>query len=410
LMRYVYIDGERRLEPSTSVSTNDLGEFRAFGLEPKKYYLSAKPRSGGGGFGIGDGVMLGAGADTPDEGYATVYYPGTTDITNATAIDVRAGEETRADLTLIPTRTYRVRGRLIGPDGEPARDSGVMLMPRNGVGGFMSGNMTNTAKDGGFEVRGVSAGAYTLTAMTQQEDTPMSARLDLDVGESNVENVNLVLSPGREVSGVVRLEGDGSTKLSDLSVVFMPARAGRMFFGPGGFAQVKADGSFTAKSLGPEDYIVSVNEKSDDSYLKSVRSGGEELLYTGVNVAKVKAPIEIVISSRGARLEGAVAGEDGKAVQGAMVIAVPEKPVRARRGSAGTTSTDQNGRFLLRGLRPGNYQLYAFDDVDEDQFRDPEFLAKFADKAVTIRLDEGGRFQADLRVVPLDSGGTGSGN
>jgi hypothetical protein len=222
--------------------------------------------------------------------------------------------------------------------------------------------------------------------------------------------VNLVLSPGREVSGVVRVEGDSSTKLSDLSLVFIPARAGRMFFGPGGFAQVKADGSFTAKSLGPEDYIVNVNEKNDDSYLKSVRSGGEELLYTGVNVAKIKGPLEIVISSRGARLEGAVAGEDGKAVQGAMVLAVPEKPVRARRGAAGTTSTDQNGRFLLRGLRPGSYQLYAFDDVDEDQYRDPEFLAKFADRAVTIRVDEGGRFQADLRIVPVDSGGTGSGN
>src|SRR5262249_49891039 len=142
------------------------------------------------------------------------FYPGTTDVTNASPINVRAGEETRADLSLVPTRTYRVRGRVIGADGDPVKNGVVMLAPRGGVvAGFMSGNMGQIGgKDGGFEVRGVSPGAYTATAMSQNDDTPVSARMDVEVGENNVDNVNLVLSAGREVNGVVRLEGDTTTK------------------------------------------------------------------------------------------------------------------------------------------------------------------------------------------------------
>ena len=190
----------------------------------------------------------------------------------------------------------------------------------------------------------------------------------------------------------------------------MPVRGGMMFMGPGGFAQVKADGTFTAKNLGQEDYIVNVNQPGDDSYVKSIHSGGEEFLYTGLNIARLKGPLEIVLSTRGGKMEGGVADADGKPVQGATVIAVPDKPVRSRSSSVRTATTDQNGHFNLRALRPGSYKLYALDDVDEDQYRDPDFLARLSDKAVSLKVDEGSQSRADLKLVNLDSTGTAGGN
>jgi protocatechuate 3,4-dioxygenase beta subunit len=40
-MRYRYTQGRKQLQPFGGSSTNDLGEYRMFGLAPGRYYLSA---------------------------------------------------------------------------------------------------------------------------------------------------------------------------------------------------------------------------------------------------------------------------------------------------------------------------------------------------------------------------------
>ena len=75
-----YSSGKRRLVPSGRTSTtNDLGQFRLFGLPPGEYYVSATVRSF-------ENMMMdmigGAGAGGPtgsnnNSGYAATYYPGT---------------------------------------------------------------------------------------------------------------------------------------------------------------------------------------------------------------------------------------------------------------------------------------------------------------------------------------------
>src|SRR5712692_6900361 len=46
LLHYSYRKGKRKLEPWGNSGTNDLGEYRLFGLSPGKYYLSATPNEG----------------------------------------------------------------------------------------------------------------------------------------------------------------------------------------------------------------------------------------------------------------------------------------------------------------------------------------------------------------------------
>jgi hypothetical protein len=43
-MRYGFAQGKRQLTPYGSGMTDDLGEYRIFGLEPGKYYLTASWR------------------------------------------------------------------------------------------------------------------------------------------------------------------------------------------------------------------------------------------------------------------------------------------------------------------------------------------------------------------------------
>src|SRR5690242_17597632 len=63
LMHYTFRKGKRKLEAWDNAGTNDLGEYRLFGLSPGKYYLSATPF---------ERPRL-----TGRQGYAPTYYPGT---------------------------------------------------------------------------------------------------------------------------------------------------------------------------------------------------------------------------------------------------------------------------------------------------------------------------------------------
>src|SRR5207248_8888823 len=45
-LREVYSNGKRRLSPEALVPTNDLGEFRLFGLKPGRYFVSARYKAG----------------------------------------------------------------------------------------------------------------------------------------------------------------------------------------------------------------------------------------------------------------------------------------------------------------------------------------------------------------------------
>ena len=98
--RYVYqAGGERRLigagpMPSPPL-TDDLGQFRVYGLIPGSYVVSADPQTTGGMNIIGGPatpIAAGVGANASD-GYSTTYYPGTNNIAEAQTIVVNVGQQ-----------------------------------------------------------------------------------------------------------------------------------------------------------------------------------------------------------------------------------------------------------------------------------------------------------------------------
>ena len=76
-MRYQYQQGSRRLTPAgRSGQTNDIGEYRIYGLSPGQYYVSATLPN----FSMAD-------QDTTDRsGYASTLFPGTANVAEASAL------------------------------------------------------------------------------------------------------------------------------------------------------------------------------------------------------------------------------------------------------------------------------------------------------------------------------------
>ncbi len=382
LFQYSYSHGKRQHQPSDFSMTNDLGEYRIFDLAPGRYFLSAT-------------AQIEMDQSARGQSYAATYYPGTTDATGAAPLDLRPGMQLRGiDIPLMKTRTARIRGRTVLPaKGEQNQQANVMLVPRDESRGFSQASPMLDAQ-GMFEFRGVAPGAYFLMAQWMQGEKVFSAQQAIDVRESDIENIVLELSPATDLKGNVRVEGRPLETLAELQVMLEPAASANMGWLSG---RVHNDGSFTVNHVAPSQYQLSVQGTPEGYYVKSARLGDKDVLDSGIDAARgVTGTLEVVLSS-GGQVEGVVLNAEDQPATGAAVVLVPEQRSQWRLYKENTT--DQYGRYHIKGIAPGNYKLFAWEDVENGAYEDPEFLKGFEALGESIAIREGGHESKQLKLI-----------
>jgi len=131
-------------------------------------------------------------------------------------------------------------------------------------------------------------------------------------------------------------------------------------------------------------------------YLKTVRYGDVESNDGAFTLASYGVPLEVIFSARGARLSGTVTGKFATTPQ---VILIPDTFDAARREHETRAAIfDQNGVFTLESIPPGSYKLYAFENVPEGVWLDPDFLTEVESKGSAFEAAEG---DAKTIQVPL---------
>ena len=429
VMRYEYTTmGRHLVQADLAASSDDEGRFRIFGLQPGHYLVAASPAEGGMFSGSG-GVM--AFADASNSGatskqnqtvYTTTYYPNETSPEHATSIVVKAGETGQANFTLARVRAYSVSGTLAGlPAAKSADDNSAQnyrMVTAVREGSAMPAGMAFAGKDSSFKFRALAPGRYKIVAMQASGESTSYGSADVVVDSSNVTGVVIgAQSSLRELTGQVRAEGDDKLDFSQLYVVFAPeadpekdldvsAMAGGFFGDNGGFAQVKKDGSFKvglSPSAKPYNVVVTSRGGLEDWFIRKVLFGGKDVLDSGFKPAEGQAgPVEILISNKGSGIEGTVLDKDQKPFPGADVVAFPKDPkLRRRSDMAQTATADQQGRFRIRGLRPGEYVLFAMEDSQEQPFTTELFQKTNSGKIQTVKLDAAEKQQVQLEVIRL---------
>ncbi len=397
VLKYRYIRGKRELVPAGGGvnMTNDLGEYRLFGIAPGKYYVSVSYRDRG---------FAGGGAgpdDEEDSTYPSLYYPGVLDPGQTQPIVLRAGEERSGmDFRLTRARAVRIRGTVSAEGGPLPGEVFVSLAPRNGGFRGFGGRRFDSVdtRTGEFELKGLLPGSYVVTAMTRGREARLFARYPVEVGNSDVDGVNLVLGPGLQINGKLRFESDPptGTTLEDVRVMLRPKET---MFGGGG-ERAGEDGSFSIDGLAPSKYTVSVSGLPPDGYLKEAAYGDQDVLASGLDLEQGGgASLALVVSLKGGRVDGTVKDKDGKPSPGATVALVPEESRRDREDLYRSATTDQYGQFTLRGIAPGEYKLFAFEDIEPGAYQDAAFLESYEDNGEKIELDAGGAQAVELKVI-----------
>jgi hypothetical protein len=399
-MRYRFAQGKRQLMPAGGRGTDDLGEYRIFGLAPGKYYFSVRFRR------QNTMAQNHTSSSERDQGYAPTYYPGTTDPGGAVAVEVGPGTPLNlADLTLRRTRTVRVRGHVVSSMGEGLPQYMMLrLTPRNtAYFGFYNSIQTQATRSQGgvFELRDVTPGAYLLWVQWWDGDKGHDTHQPIDVGDSNMDDVTLLLTPGLDLKGQVRLDGDGDADLGATWIGIEPQAPIPM--GRAG-ARLEEDRSFMLEGVTADKFWVNVRGLPENFYVKSIRMSDTEALDSGLDLTHgVSGQLEILISPKGGQIEGTVTNAQQQAAGAATVVLVPDEQHREQSSLFKTGRTDQYGHFALRGLAPGDYKLFAWEQVEMGAYQDPEFIKPFENKGENITIREGSRETRQLRLIPADA-------
>jgi hypothetical protein len=286
------------------------------------------------------------------------------------------------------------------------RDRGAPMGMFGGAGGMVK-------EDGTFEIASVPPGSYYVTALPTQGTMSTIGRTAVDVTREDVENVMLTLASGTTLRGGIRLDSDArqqeqaqGSKIAFGSVhVQLSAMEGMAFNSPG--ATAKEDGSFEIQNAGPEKYRMLVYNLPPGVWLKSIRAGDQEVLDSGIDLsAGTPGPVEVTLGAGVGQIGGMVQDAKQQPAAGSMVTLLPDPMKEERNDLYRMTSTDQNGRFTLQGIAPGEYKLYAWEDIDPGSYMDPEFLKPHESSARKVTIKANSLEQITLAQIPVEGPAT----
>ena len=390
--------------------TDDLGQFRLFGLIPGDYVVVAEARGP-------TYVQPNATPETEEEkiGFVTTYYPGTADEGAAQHVRARTGGETPGiEMRMASGRLFRISGAVIDSQGRPSVRTNGSLMRRqlNAMNNFGF----STDEQGRFQMRNIPPGNYRLLIRAANmpngdgsrpvNEPSEMANVSLSIN-ADLENISVVTSPGATITGQIVFEQ--GPPLSVPQQMRVNAQVvdpeGTMFINNPQSALVAPDLTFTIKRMMGE-FVLRAGAQGQ--YLKAVMMGAEDITDTPREF-KSGDKVTLVLTTRASTLEGTVTDAQGKPTMDASVIFFSEDKASWRVNSSKMrrSAVDPTGHYRLSGLMPGRYFIAA---VPRNRMNgltpgtDATFFEQMSKDSTAVVIGEDEQRQVDLKVA-VSAGG-----
>ena len=251
---------------------------------------------------------------------------------------------------------------------------------------------------GNFLMRDIPSGSYRLFAGCRFDGKMHSARMPIEVRDANMEGIELTLEPPVDVQGRVIIEGAGDLKDGAHLTLIKdePDWGGRNL-------QLKSDLTFKLEGMDAGSYHLGRAGTPEQFYLKSIHMGEQDVTETGFDLTPgVPADLTIVLSSNSGVIEGSVKTAKDEPAKGATVtlIRVPARKPPQRQYMA---STDQNGHFIIKGIAPGEWKVYAWEEIESGAYEDPDFMKPHESQGESVSIKERGHETVQLKLIPAET-------
>jgi hypothetical protein len=393
--RTVYSVRGPQMQSVMSVPTDDLGEFRLFRLRPGQYYVSASLSDRDQRI-VTSGLRLSPNLSKPDDGFPAVYFGG--GYSPYTSQSVRLAPDTDAagvQIFLKEGPRFAISGKLVS--SEPSICARVALVAE---GGLISRDtdFVEEACDS-FRIEGLSPGIYFLLAMNDQFASEI---MQIRIVDRDAQNVDVPLARVVAIGGRVSHGSAGS--LSGARVVLSRSlqQLSQIIDSP-----IADDGTFSVR-IGPGNYDVFVSPLPDASFIDSIRYQGSNGLIAPIRVgfgALGRLDIQLAVSN--VRAEGVVVDGSARPVPGAEVVLVP-RANRNRPDRYLATTADAGGNFRVGGIPPGDYVVFAFEDIEPEAYYafsyNPSLFTSYAGKGQILKSGD-----SQMRLVAIPASETAGG-
>ena len=396
-MRYQFMQGRRQLvSTGRSASSDDMGEFRLYGIQPGQYYLQATWRAN---------RPVGT-VEADQTAYAPTFFPGVLDAAQAQRFTIGIGQEL-SDLvmSLKPVKATHVTGTVLTSEGRPM--TGMLMVMQMSNGGFSSSTGWSIRPDGSFELLGLAPGDYTLRAMANlggpAAPDSESATAKITVTGEDIKDLRLVAVKPSPVSGRLIVDSGAAQQLqrTALAITMIPLEPQQMMMGgliPG---RVADDFTFELRSAPGKYRVGSINMPLGVS-IRAVRLGAADVTDSGVEIKPNEelTGLEVELTNRITTIVGLVTNPRGEPSKdySALVFAQDSEQWTANSRYRSSGRPDQDGRYRIAGLPPGRYYIVAVDHLEPGQASDPEFLERVRSKATAFSLSEGETKSIDLKL------------
>jgi Carboxypeptidase regulatory-like domain len=355
--------------------TDDRGEFRIPLLPAGKYLVLVSGQAS-------QHVYYGPGKPVhgTQEAFAPVYFGGSRDASGAMAVELRAGIDARADISVTMWAGHTISGRITNL--VPGRVADLQLCSSD----TDTGDNRNSVElaSGRFDITGVLDGRYRLRAWQRSNDNEvLYGDQEVVVSGHDVQGIALTLGAGSTLKGKVRVEGpqDGS-KLQ----VMASLRAQTGF--PGAFQDLsqRAASSVAGETIEipgviPGRYWI-VFDVGGGAYVSAARAGETDVLATGEFVFENGAApeLDIVLRTDSGQVSGTVAPPDAEAA----ILLIPDSCNRPP-----SWGIAQAGAFTVAAVAPGSYRIYAWKQPAKMDFTSHRAMCQLAQGGMPVEVRAG---------------------
>lgn len=386
------VNGEWATRMGNSVTTDDQGSYHFGQLLPGSYFVlvNAQPwyarsvmRPGMGSI----GRLTATAADSSlDVAYPITYYQDATDASDATPIELQAGEHTIADVTLtaVPARHIVVRTA----DNTP--ESGFMASLTQRLADESTIPIPTEFQQvapGVFESAGVPPGSY---EMDSQSYDPKSGRQGTEqtrtVEAGKEQEIDLSQpSAAASVSGTVRFV-PAIKPPAHLFIMLSQRHAQNPFS-----AEISPRSDFVFdRAVPPGEYEVG-SSFAEGFFVVSVGASGATVTGRTLQIDS-SDPVSLkVVMARGVAQVKGTAVRDGKPVSGALVVLVPPDPAN-NQPLFRADQSDSDGTFTLPSIVPGKYTVVAVDNGWGLEWRNPAALKPYLSRGQMLEIAPEGSY------------------
>lgn len=391
LLHKALVNGEWATRMGDSLTTDDQGSYHFGQLVPGSYFVlvNARPwyarsvmRSG---MAIGNLTAI-AEDSFLDVAYPITYYQDATDLSDATPIELQAGEHATADVTLtaVPAQHIVVRTA----DNNPA--SGFMASLTQHVADESTISVQSTFQQvapGVFQSSGVPPGSYEMDAQLYDSKSGRQGREQIrsvEVGKEQEVDLS-EQSAAASVSGKVRLI-PAIKPPAHLFIMLSPRHAQNVLS-----AEITPRSDFAFdRAVPPGDYEVG-SSFAGEFFVVSVSANGATVKGRMLQIAASDPVTLQVVMSRGVAQARGTAVRDGKPVSGALVVLVPPDPAN-NRPLFRADQSDSDGTFALPSIVPGKYTVVAIDNGWGLEWRNPAALKPYLSRGQVLEIAPEGRY------------------